>query len=216
MKFRSVMSVFATFAFAVLLTSSALGQGGELVRAEWGVQGSRVDVTARVRTFVHDGVLQLEVTRFNLGIDPAPHQNKDLIIRVRHWDGDVKEYAYPERSTVNLELDPEGGYERRESRERHDSDGDRDREDRREVAYDHHERGLRILRAYYGAEGQFVNVTEALRSRVDNGQLFLRVDNYSMGGDPLPGARKWLRILYIYDGQRRNAVVEEKTDLRLP
>ena len=217
MKFRSAMGAVAAFACTLLLASSAMAQGGELVRAEWGVQGSRVDVTARVRTFVHDGVLQFEVTRFNLGIDPAPHQNKDLIIRVRHWDGDVKDYSYPERSTVNLELDPEGGYERRESRERHDNDGDRDRDyDRREDGYERHERGLRILRAYYGAEGQFMNVTEALRSRIDDGRLYLRVDNYNMGGDPLPGARKWLRVLYLYDGQRRNAVVEEKTDLRLP
>lgn len=218
MKFKSVLGILAALVCTLLLSVSAMAQGGELVRAEWGVQGSRVDVTSRVRTFIHDGVLQLEVTRFNLGIDPAPHQNKDLIIRVRHWGGDVKEYAYPERSTVNLELDPEGGYERRESGERRENEnsGDRDRDDRRQDAYERRERGLRILRAYYGAEGQFINVTEAVRSRVDNGQILLRVDNYSMGGDPLPGARKWLRILYVYDGQRRNAVVEEKTDLRLP
>jgi hypothetical protein len=76
--------------------------------------------------------------------------------------------------------------------------------------------GLRILRAYYGADGQFVNVTDALRSRVDDGRLYLHVDNYSMGGDPLPGARKRLRILYTIDGDRRNVVVDEKTDLRLP
>jgi hypothetical protein len=37
-----------------------------------------------------------------------------------------------------------------------------------------------------------------------------------MGGDPLPGARKWLRVLYFYDGSRRNIVVDEKTELRLP
>ncbi len=75
---------------------------------------------------------------------------------------------------------------------------------------------MRILRAYYGAQGQFINVTEALRSRMEDGRLYLHVDNYSMGGDPLPGAHKWLRVLYLYDGQRRNVVVDEKTDLRLP
>jgi hypothetical protein len=42
------------------------------------------------------------------------------------------------------------------------------------------------------------------------------VDNYSMGGDPLPGAHKSLRVLYMYDGQRQNIVVDEKTDLQLP
>ena len=107
MKFAFAIRILSAFACLWLLAGSATAQGGELVAAEWGVKGSSVDVTARVRTFVHDGVLQLEVTRFNLGIDPAPHRNKDLIIRVRHWDGDVMEYNYPERSTVNLELDPE-------------------------------------------------------------------------------------------------------------
>jgi DnaJ-like protein C11, C-terminal len=210
MRFRSAMCIIVGLACVLLLPGSALAQGGELVGAEWGVPGSSVDVTARVRAFVHDGVLQFEVTRFNLGIDPAPHQNKILLIRVRHWDGDVKEYSYPERSTVNLELDPEDRWERREEREQH---GQEERHDER---FEHRERGLRILRAYYGAEGQFMNVTDALRSRVDDGQLFVHVDNYNMGGDPLPGVHKWLRVLYMYEGQRQNVVVDEKTELRLP
>lgn len=202
MRFRSVMGVAGSLACALLLAGSAMAQGGELVRAEWGVRGSRVDVTARVRTFVSNNVLQFEVTRFNLGVDPAPHQVKELVIQLREWDGDIKDYSYPEKSTVRLELDPEDRWERRE--ERH------------EARYNQRERGLRILRAYYGAEGQFINVTDAVQSRMDDGRLSFRVDNHSMGVDPLPGAHKRLRILYLYDGQRRNVVVDEKTDLRLP
>src|SRR6266404_2648661 len=203
MKFAFAVRILSAAACVWLLAGSAMARGGELVAAEWGVPGSRVDVTARVRTFIHDDVLQFEVTRFNLGIDPAPHRNKDLIIRVLNWDGDVKDYNYPERSTVNLELDPEGGYERRDADERHED-------------HERREHGLRIVRAYYGAEGQFMNVTDALRSRIDDGKLYLRVDNTTMGGDPLPGTRKWLRILYLYEGVRRNIVVDEKTELRLP
>jgi Domain of unknown function (DUF3395) len=209
MRFTSAMCFIVGLA-CVLVPGLALAQGGELVGAEWGVPGSSVDVTARVRAFVHDGILQFEVTRFNLGIDPAPHQNKILLIRVRHWDGDVKEYSYPERSAVNLELDPEDRWERREEREQ------RGEEERRDRRFEHRERGLRILRAYYGAEGQFMNVTDALQSCVDDGQLFVHVDNYNMGGDPLPGVHKWLRVLYMYDGQRQNIVVDENIDLRLP
>ncbi|MDQ1390236.1 MAG: DnaJ-like protein C-terminal [Acidobacteriaceae bacterium] len=74
----------------------------------------------------------------------------------------------------------------------------------------------RIIRAYNGAEGQFIDVTEALRSRVNEGRLYLRVDNYTVGGDPLPEGRKWLRVLYWADGERHNVVVEEKNELRLP
>jgi hypothetical protein len=204
------MKLWTGFACLLLLAGSAMAQGGELVGAEWGVPGRKVDVTARVRTFVHDGVLQLDVTRFNLGLDPAPHENKVLIIRLRERDGDIKEYSYPERSVARLELRSEDWHERREQHERSE------RGDRPAEGPGRHERGLQILRADYGAEGQFVNVTETLRSRIDDGRLFLRVDNYSMGVDPLPGVHKSLRIVYVEDGQRRNIVVDEKTDLRLP
>lgn len=216
------MKLWTGFACMLLLAGSAMAQGGELVGAEWGTPGHKVDVTSRVRTFIHDGVLQLEVTRFNLGVDPAPHENKILIIRLRERDGDVKSYSYPERSMARLELHPENWHERREQQERHEEaehrDEGRDRHDdvdRRQDA-ERHERRLQILRADYGAEGQYVNVTDALRSRVDDGRLFLHVDNYSMGVDPLPGAHKRLRVLYTIRGERRNLVVEEKSDLQLP
>ena len=207
MRFHRLIDGLATVACMILLGGSAIAQGGELVRAEWGVPGNRVDVTSRVRTFIHDGVLQLEVTRFNLGIDPAPHQNKDLIVRVRRWDGKVEEYKYPERSTCSLELIPP---DRREAREHHDWDRDHDRD------YDRHEHGLRILRADYGVEGQFVDVTDTLRSRVGEGRLSVRVDNYTLGVDPVPGVHKYLRVDYVFRGERRNVMVDEKTFLQLP
>ena len=205
----------AILALACVLFSaaSAVAQGGEFVSAEWGVQGRRVDVTPRVRSLMRNGVLNFEVTRFVLGIDPDPHRVKDLIIRVRGWDGQIEEYAYAEKSVVNLELDPEGAerqFEHRHWRDRDDRrDGDGDDDDRRGPR-------LRIWRAYYGAEGQFINVTDALQQRIDDGRIYIRVDNYNMGGDPLPGHRKWLRVLYSYDGERRSVVVDEKTDLQLP
>jgi hypothetical protein len=210
MCFRLSKSVMTCLACTVLLAGSALAQGGELVGSEWGVPAAHVDVTSRLRTFIHDGVLQLEVTRFNLGIDPAPHQNKTLIIRIRHHEGDVKEYSYPERSTVSLELDREDRAERREEHEEHEHEG------RREDGYERRERGLQIMSAYYGAGEQFVNVTDAVRSRMEEGHIYLHVDNYSMGVDPMPGVHKYLRVLYVFDGDRQKVTVDEKTDLRLP
>jgi len=211
MRFHRLTYGLATIACMILLAGSTMAQGGEMVRAEWGVPGNRVDVTSRVRTFIHDGVLQLEVTRFNLGIDPAPHQNKDLIIRVRRWDGKVEEYKYPERSTCTLELVPP---DRREAHEHHDWEGDHDRD--RDRDYDRHEHGLRIIRADYGVEGQFVDVTDTLRSRVGDGRLSVRVDNYTLGVDPAPGVHKYLRVDYVFRGERRNVMVDEKTFLQLP
>jgi len=225
---RSRLSLTALGGIACLLFSaaSALAQGGELVSAEWGVQGRRVDVTARVRSLARDGVLNFQVTRFVLGVDPDPHRVKDLLIRVRRWDGQVEEFDYPERGVVNLELDNEDRRHQAEHQRwrdhdddrngNRDRDGDRDRDRDRDRDGDRREPQLRILRAYYGAEGQFINVTDALHSQIDNGRLYIRVNNYSMGADPLPGRRKWLRVLYSYNGERRSVVVDEKTDLQLP
>ena len=175
----------------LLLGGSALAQGGTLVAAEFGIPGRRVDVTPQVRSMIRNGVLQFEATRQVLGVDPAPGRPKDLVIRVRHWDGNTEEFAFPEKSMVNLELDPEAGY-------------------------DYRERGLHIMRAYYGGEGHFVNVTERLRHMIDDGRLRTRVDNEHIGVDPDPHVRKVLRILYWYQGERHNIVVPEKEVLVLP
>jgi DnaJ-like protein len=221
MRFR-IVGVLTGALCLLLLAGSAMAQGGEFVGAEWGTPAHKVDVTSRVRTFIHDGVLQLEVTRFNLGIDPAPHENKVLIIRLRERDGDIKSYSYPERSVARLELHPEW-QERREQQEHHDDAEHRedyrehhDDAERREYGGERRERGLQILRAEYGVEGQFANVTEALRSQINDGRLFLFVNNYTMGVDPAPGVHKHLRVLYVQDGERRHTEVDEKTQLRLP
>ena len=186
-----LVNTLTALACTLLAGSSALAQGGSLVAAQWGVPGQRVDVTARVRSLARDGALQFEVTRQMLGIDPAPGQRKDLVIRIRHWDGDTQEYAFPEKSVVTLELDPDAGFDWRE-------------------------RGLHIMRAYYGGEGHFVNVTERLRHMIDDGRLHTRVDNEHLGLDPDPHVHKVLRVLYWFEGQRRNIVVPEKSELRLP
>jgi hypothetical protein len=192
MKPKMLAGALAGLSCLLLFAGSAAAQGGQLVAAEYGLPGSHVDVTARVRSFIHDGVLQFEVNDRNLGFDPAPHRVKELVIRVRHWDGDTQQYLFLEKTMVSLEMDPDAGFE-------------------------WHEHGLHIMRAYWGAEGRFVNVTEAVRAHKEDGRLLMRVDRANLGGaDPIPGHRKWLRVLYFFDGERRNVVVEEHNDLRLP
>jgi hypothetical protein len=231
MKSKLMLSVLAGMMCLLFAAGSAMAQGGELVSAEWGVRGRRVDVTSRVSGLMRNGGLNFQVTRFVLGTDPDPHQVKDLLIRVRRWDGQIEDFDYFERGVVNLELDPEGGYEvdRKHSRDdddryrEHDRDDDRfrDRDDRyrdddRDRNRGWHGRQLRILRAYYGAEGQFINVTDNVQSQLVDGRIYLRVNNATMGGDPLPAHRKWLRVLYAVGGERRSVFIEEKTELQLP
>ena len=168
-----------------------MAQGGELVAAEYGAGGHRVDVTQQVRAFMHDGVLRFDVSDQTFGADPARGHVKDLYIRIRHWDGKVEEFHFPEYAHVNLILDPERGYE-------------------------YHDQGFHIMRAFYGGNGHFLDVTEQLRSYKHGEQLFVVVDNRSMGGDPDPAVAKVLRVLYFVGGQRKQIMVPEHGELRLP
>jgi hypothetical protein len=187
---KRCLGVLGSLMLMLLLTVPAMAQGGMLVRAEWGFRGERVDVTPQVRSQMHDGRLEFIATRQFLG-DPAPGRVKTLMIRVRHWDGDTQEYEFAENTPVRLNFDPDAGFE-------------------------YHEHGLHIMRAYYGGEGHFYDVTERLRQMKEGNRLFIRVDNRELGVDPDPGIHKVLRVLYFVDGQRRNIVVPEHAELRLP
>ena len=191
MKQRFVSNVVTAVACMFLFAGSAVAQGGALVAAEYGARDRRVDVTPRVRSFMRDGVLQFDVNDQNLGVDPARNHVKELFIRIRHWDGNVEEFRFPEYSHVNLVLDPDRGYE-------------------------WHDRELHIMRAFYGGAGHFVDVTDTLRSYKHGPQLFVVVDNRSMGVDPDPEVHKVLRVLYWVAGERRQIVVPEHGELRLP
>jgi len=191
MKQRVITGVLGGLACTFLFSIFAAAQGGELVAAEYGAGGHRVDVTPQVRSFMHDGVLRFDVTDQTFGADPARGHVKDLYIRIRHWDGKVEEFHFPEYSHVNLVLDPEHGYE-------------------------YHDREFHIMKAFWGGEGHFVDVTETLRGYKHDGRIFLVVDDHSMGVDPDPNVRKVLRVLYFNNGQRQQIVVPEHGELRLP
>jgi hypothetical protein len=191
MKKALVKGVFAALSCIFAFAGIAAAQGGELVAAEFGAGNRRVDVTQQVRSFMHDGVLRFDVTDQTFGADPARGHVKELFIRIRHWDGQVEEFRFPEYAHVNLVLDPDHGYE-------------------------YHDRDLHIMRAFYGGAGHFVDVTENLRRLKHDGRVFVVVDNNSMGGDPDPNVGKVLRVLYWAEGQRRQIVVPEHSELRLP
>jgi hypothetical protein len=191
MKQRFIANVVSSVACVFLFAGLGAAQGGVLVAAEYGTGDRRVDVTPQVRSFMHDGILRFDVTDQMLGTDPARSHIKELFIRIRHWDGNVEEFRFPEYAHVNLELDPDAGYKL-------------------------HSMGLAVIRAYYGGAGHFMNVTERLRSYQHQGQLFVVVDNRSMGGDPDPDIHKVLRVLYLVGGERHQIVVPEHGELRLP
>lgn len=191
MKQRVFATIIGSMAFMFIFAGFAAAQGGELVAAEFGAGNRRIDVTQQVRSFMHDGVLRFDVTDQTFGADPARGHVKELFIRIKHWDGQVEEFRFPEYAHVNLVLDPDRGYE-------------------------YHDRELHIMRAFYGGAGHFVDVTELLRRETRDGHVMFAVENATMGGDPDPNVVKVLRVLYWHEGQRRQKVVPEHGELRLP
>jgi hypothetical protein len=77
-------------------------------------------------------------------------------------------------------------------------------------------RMLHINNAIYGKNGRGMNVTNKLRSMVQNNSLNIKVTNGNMGGDPNVGADKYLAVKYTYQGRAMSKVAKEGDRLQLP
>ena len=77
-------------------------------------------------------------------------------------------------------------------------------------------RQLHINNAIYGKNGRGMNVTNKLRSMIQNNTLNIKVNNGNMGGDPNVGADKYLAVKYTYQGRAMSKVVKEGDRLQLP
>src|SRR5271166_2833159 len=77
-------------------------------------------------------------------------------------------------------------------------------------------RQLHINKAIYGKNGQGMDVTNNLRSMIQNNTLDVKVNNKNMGGDPNTGADKSVKVEYTYQGRTSTKVVKEGDRLKLP
>ena len=75
---------------------------------------------------------------------------------------------------------------------------------------------LTIETARYGALDRWNDVAQFLRERVSAEGLEVRVANDILGGDPIPGTRKKLKVAYKYDGESKSMELDEGHMLRLP
>ncbi len=73
---------------------------------------------------------------------------------------------------------------------------------------------LRIVKAEYGTDGKWLNVTEAATRAIHDGQLTMRATN-ELGDDPAPKLVKRLRVVYLLDGQEQSATVGENEVLHI-
>jgi hypothetical protein len=72
------------------------------------------------------------------------------------------------------------------------------------------------MRAYWGLNNRTNDVTDLLRSQVQNGSLVIQVNNRNLGGDPAVGADKVLTVIYRVNGREQTATVKEGNTLRIP
>jgi|SRR5882724_1903414 len=201
----------------------------EVVRAEYGTRGRHVDVTDAVKRLLWEGRQsgRAPVNNQTMGGDPAPGADKSLHIWTHNWRNEEREFDVREGSWIevaNFRVQEIREQEVRQDRDRdrdHERDHDRDdddcwcREGRGGRGYD--DRGLRILRAYYGVAGRTANVTEVVRRAVHNGELRIHVDNGDMGGDPAPnGDQHVLIVIFRYEGRESAMSVKQGNTMKFP
>jgi len=170
----------------------------------YGAEGHFVDVTALLNSNIQNGELSLPVNNATMGGDPAYDLHKSLHVWYR-FDGRNGEITVDEKGVLNL---PGAGF-----REASGRDSDRDDDHDRDFARRH---GLRILRADYGVEGRFADVTLRLASQIQGNRLALDVNNYTMGGDPADHQRKSLTVWYMFDGRAAVETIGEGGTISLP
>lgn len=185
----------------------------QLIRAEYGAGNHWADVTSRVASLIRGNSLDITVNNDTLGGDPAPGTPKTLRIRARNEFGREEVLTYHEKDTISLSISAsDAGFRRREDRD----DDDRDRRSRDRYQNGSDQSGLRILRADYGTQNHFADVTARLNTQIQNNALNLRITNDTMGGDPADDRRKTLTVWYVYNGRPANVLVNEKDTLTLP
>lgn len=203
----------------------ALAQGGDwdVVRAEYGVRGQNVDVTDRVLHLLWEEQRtgRAPVNNDTMGGDPAPGADKTLRIFARNGRNEQREFAIREGGWIEI-----ANFRVQEVRY---GDYRDDRSDHRDDRYDDDcwcregnegrwrgERGLRILRAYYGAGGQTANVTDIVKRYVRGDSLRIEVDNRALGGDPAPSHDKVLIVIFRYEGRESASSVKEGYTMHIP
>ncbi len=73
---------------------------------------------------------------------------------------------------------------------------------------------LRIVKAEYGAEDRWADVTPKVSAAVENNRLFVRV-NSQLGPDPYPGVGKRLRVTYAVGSVAQVVEANENEDLTI-
>src|SRR6266851_9443094 len=141
---------FALFAIGTSVFSSRAGaqeEGWQILRADYGFKNHRNDVTDILTDLIGRGGVngRVAVNNQTMGGDPAVGKDKSLRIFARNRRNEEREFNYREGGFVEVRL---FNIRRDDWDDRPANYGGRDQEDWN---------GLRIIRAYYGWQGNTVN-----------------------------------------------------------
>jgi hypothetical protein len=231
---QALTSLALLVAGALLFTTRVAGQdegGWRVVRATYGYLSQTRDVTPVLLQLISSAGNEgrIYISDATLGGDPAPERPKTLRIFARNQRNEEREFTYNEKTSMDIfpfllrREDPDRKREERredfdrdrqiERRELPDYDRGRDRDDWRDRD-DYN--GLFIIRAFYGVNGNNLNVTERLRSMMQGPVLSMKVNNTNMGIDPKPGAEKILIVVYRFQHREEAIILHEGDRLNLP
>jgi hypothetical protein len=173
-----------------------------ILYATYGASGRDVDVTDRLRELARRDQ-QFRLTNDLFGVDPLPGQTKILRIVARDRAGQQRSFEYREYQTVDGHQFVgwgRGDWGRGQGPSRPQPPG-----------------RFVIESASYGADGRWVDVTQAVRAQMRGDRLDFEVRNELFRVDPAPGRRKTLSVTFRRGNEPTDTVrVSERDRLRLP
>ena len=150
-----------------------MSSGLSILSALYGAGSTTVDVKSAVSSQIKDGKISLVVSPSALNVeDPVPGQNKTLTVDYSINGGSSNTTAVKDGDYLKIDAPPERSAS-----------------------------GLQIVKAEYGYQGNFADVTDAVNNLVSNGSIYMTVSPSAVGiPDPNPAKPKLLKVNYMLNG----------------
>jgi hypothetical protein len=150
-----------------------MSSGLAILSARYGVGSTTVDVKSALSALTIDGKINLVVSPTSLNVDdPAVGQIKTLTVEYTINGGSSNTESVKDGNYLKIDAPPE------------------------RLAS-----GLQIVKAEYGYQGNFADVTDAVQNYVSNGSISMTISPSSVGiPDPNPAKPKILKVDYTING----------------
>lgn len=162
--------------------------GIKILNAVYGNGSKTVDVTGAVASHIRDGEVNLTVTPDSLGVEnPSPGSYNKLTVTYTINNGDKNTASVDDDGVLMISAPPE----------------------RKAI-------GLQIDNAEYGYTGNFTDVTDALKSLIENGSINIKVSPSAVGlPDPNPNKQKQLNVTYSLNGAKNTQTIKDNSYFKI-